>query len=175
MNSTNEINEYLKRLKSGEPCLEQFFYAASGHIKFIAYKYLIDKSFLNDVVMNTFCKIIDNIEGFDENQNGKAWISKIAQNEAYTINNRERKHDHVSLDEISEEIACTSDDSVRVELTADLYKALDKLDERDREIFELRVFEDRTFEYIARKLDMYVGTVYKRYTKSIKIINKDIL
>lgn len=175
MNSTNEINEYLIRLKNGEKCLDDFFCAASGYIKIIAYKYLIDKSFVNDVVTTTFFKIFDNIQTFDELQNGKAWVSKIAQNEAYTINNRERKHCHASLDEVSEEIACTTDDSNSLEFVAALQNALNKLEETDREIVELRVFEDLTYEEIAQKLNMYVGTVYKRFKRSVEEINDEIL
>lgn len=175
MKSTNEINEYLKRIKDGERCLEKFFDALSGHIRFIAYNYLVNKSFVDDVVNSTFCKILDNINKFDERLNGKAWVSKIAQNEAYAINNRERKHNHVSLEEISEEVVCTTDDSSRLEFVASLHNALSKLDERDRQIVELRIFEDMTFEEIANKFNMYVGTVYKRFKRSVKQINKDIL
>lgn len=85
MNSTNEINKHLKRLKSGESCPEELFYVASGNVRFVAYHYLVNKSFVNDVVNSTFFKIFNNIQTFDESQSGKAWISKIAQNEAYTI------------------------------------------------------------------------------------------
>ena len=175
MSSTNEINEYLKRLKNGDKCLDDFFYAVSGHIKFIAYKYLTDKSFISDVVMNTFCKILDYIQGFDEQQNGKAWISKIAQNEAYSINKRESKHRHASLDEVSEELVCTTDASISLDFAAGLQNALNELDEIDREIVEYRIFEDLTFEEIAQRLNMYVGTVYKRFKRSVKKINNDIL
>ena len=175
MSSTNEINEYLKRLKRGERCLEEFFRASSGHIKFVAYNYLVNKSFVDDVVNSTFLKVLDNIQKFDELQSGKAWISKIAQNEAYTINNRERKHSHMSLDEVNDEIACTTDDSKRLEFVASLQNAISKLDEKDREIVELLIFEDLTFEEIANKLNMYVGTVHKRFKRSVKKINDDIL
>ena len=175
MDPTNEINEYLKRMKNGEPCLEEFFQTISGYIKFVAYRYLIDKSFVSDVVMNTFCKIVDNIDTFDELQSGKAWISKIAQNEAYTINIRERKHYHVALEEISEEIACTNDGTQSLEFVAALENALTKLDETDRIIVESRIFEDMTFIEIADKLNMYVGTVHKKFTRSVKKINDEIL
>lgn len=175
MSSTKEINEYLKQLKNGEKCLDEFFNATSGYIKFIAYKYLIDKFYLNDVVMNTICKVLDNIQSFDENKNGKAWISKIAQNEAYSINARERRHSHASLDEVSEEVACTTDDSKSLTFVADLQSALSKLDDTDREIVELRIIEDKTFEEIAERLGMHVSTVHKRYKRSLQKINKDIL
>lgn len=175
MNSTNEINEYLIRLKNGERCIDDFFCAASGYIKLVAYKYLVDKSYVNDVVTTTFFRIFDNIQTFDESQSGKAWISKIAQNEAYSINNRERKHSYVPLEEVSEEIACTTDESGTLEFVAALQNAITKLDAIDRQIVELRVYEDMTYEEIAKMLDMYVGTVYKRFKSSVKKINDEIL
>ena len=170
MSSTNEINQYLNRLKNGERCLEKFFCAASGYIRFVAYYYLADKSFVDDVVNSTFYKIFDNIQKFDENQSGKAWISKIAQNEAYTINNRERKHNHTSLDEVSEEVACAADDSKSLEFMAALDNSFSELDEIDKEIMILRLVNDMTFEEIASRLNMYVGTVYKRFQRSAKQI-----
>lgn len=160
MDSTNEITEYLKRMKNGERCLEEFFSAASGYIKFVAYYYLVDKSFLDDVVNSTLFKIFDNIRTFDENQSGKAWISKITQNEAYTINNRERKHNHAALDDINEEVACTTDDSEKLEFMAALNNSLIELDETDKNIVVFRLINDMTFEEIASRLNMYVGTVY---------------
>lgn len=163
------------RLKNGERCLEKFFCAASGYIKFVAYYYLVDKSFVDDVVNSTLYKIFDNIQKFDENQSGKAWISKIAQNEAYSINNRERKHNHAVLDEINEEVACTTDDSKKLEFMSAFEKSLSELDEIDRKIVIFRLINDMTFEEIADRLNMYVGTVYKRFQRSAKKINKDIL
>lgn len=175
MSSTNEIYEYLKRLKNGDRSLEKFYCAASGYIKFVAYHYLVDKSFVDDVVNSTFFKIFDNIQTFDENQSGKAWISKIAQNEAYTINNRERRHNHISLDEISEEVACITDNSKNLDFVSAFEKALSELDAQDREIVVLRFYNDITFAEIANRLNMHVGTVYKKYIRSIKIIYDEIL
>lgn len=175
MSSTNDITEYLKQLKNGDRCLEDFFDAVSGYIKFVAYYYLVDKSFLDDVVNSTFYNIFGSIKTFDESQSGKAWIGKIAQNEAYTINNRERKHNHASLDEITEEVACTADDSKKLEFMAALQNSLCKLDETDRKIVIFRLVDDLTFEEIANRLNMYVGTVYKRFMKCAKQINKEIL
>ena len=175
MSSKKSTNEYLKRLKNGEKCLDDFFGSVSGYVKYVAYKYLVNKSFTDDVVMNTFCKVLDYIQGYDESQNGMAWISKIAQNEAYNINRREFKQNHMPLAEISEEIASTTDDTGSLLFTADLHNAINCLDETDRRIVEFRVFYDMTYEEIAQELNMYVGTVHKRYTKSIKKIKDEIL
>lgn len=175
MSSQKTTNEYLKRLKNGEKCLDEFFNSVSGYVRYVAYKYLADKSFVDDVVMSTFCKVLNNVQYYDERQNGKAWLSKIAQNEAYVINNREFKQRHLPLAEISEETACATDETESHIFTADLYNAINRLDGTDRRIVELRLLEEFTFEEIAHALNMYVGTVYKRYTKCIKKINQEIL
>ena len=80
MSSDKEIDKYLKSLKRGKPCLTEFFNAYSGRIKLIAHMYLVDRSFVDDVVMNTFCSILNGIQTYDENNNGMAWVCKIAQN-----------------------------------------------------------------------------------------------
>ena len=165
----------MKRLKKDRRYIEKFYNAASGYIKFVAYFYLVDKSFVDDVVNSTFYKIFDNIREFDEKQSGKAWISKIAQHEAYSINDRERKHYHASLDEVNEEIACIADDSAQLEFVAALHTEIDGLDKIDGEIVRMRIIEDMTYEEIADRLNMYVGTVYKRYKRSLQKINKEIL
>lgn len=175
MSSKKSTNEYLKRLKNGEKCLDGFFNTVSGYVKYVAYKYLVDKSFVDDVVISTFCKVLDNIQDYDELQNGKAWISKIAQNEAYNINKRELKQYHMPLVEISEEIAATTDDADSRVFIADLHDAISRLDGIDRRIVELRLIEEYKFEEIAQELNMYVGTVHKRYTKCIKNIKEEIL
>lgn len=164
----------MKRLKSGEGCIEKFCDAAQGYIRFVAYYYLVDKSFVDDVVNSTYFKIFAGIGSFDESQGGKAWISKIAQNEAYTINNRERKHNHSPLDDINEEVACASDDSTKLEFLAALDNSLSELNEIDKNIVVCRLINDMTFEEIARRLNMCVGTVHKRFKKSAQKILHDI-
>lgn len=174
MDSQREINEYLIRLKNGEKCIDGFFNAVSGYIRYVAYRYLVDKSFVNDVVTNTFIKIIEYIHTFKDQQNGMSWIYKIAQNESYAINNRERKHAHVSLEEIMDEVACTVDLTEQLRFSESLDRALSKLPEKDRKMVEMRIFEGLTYQEIADSFGMYVGTAYKQIQTAIKIIWKDI-
>lgn len=174
MSSKDDIYEYLKRLKNGERCLDEFFYAVSGFMRYIAYKYLVDKSFAHDVVTNAFYKVIDNIGKFDDSHNGMAWICKITQNEAYAINNRERRYAYVSLDDVKEEVACTVDETENLEFSAALDKALSKLPEQDRKMVEMRVVFSMTYQEIATTFGMHVSTAYKRVQSALKIVRKDL-
>ena len=174
MSSQRKINEYLKGLKNDEKYLVEFYNAIGGYLRFIAYRYLVDKSFVDDVVSCAFFKIFDNIQTFDENQNGMSWIYKITQNEAYAMNNRERRHAHISLDDIMDEVVCTVDHSEQSRFAEALNKAMDKLPETDSKIFEMRYIQGLTYPEISKALGMYVGTIYKRYRAALKIIWKDI-
>lgn len=174
MKSKDEINQYLKRIKNGEKCITKFFNAISGHLKFVAFENLVDSSFVKDVVSIAFDRILTNIAQFDESQNGKAWISKITQNEAYRINNSERRQEHVSLDAVSGESACVADNSDYLILMYDLNKELDKLDKDTRKMVVMRLY-DYTYAEIAQELNMHVGTVYKKCNSAFKKIQKEIL
>lgn len=171
----NDINKYLKRMKNGQGGLEELFKAVSGRVRYIAYKYLTDKSLAGDVVMNTFEKIIKNIDSFDETQSGSAWIGKIAQNEAYALNLAEAKHEHEQLDDISDTVACTADNQSSPEFTLDFYNALKRIDPTDAQIIECRIIYGDTFQQIADATGMPVGSVFRRYHQALKKITKEIL
>ncbi len=155
--------------------MEEFVNTFTGKIRYIAYTYLVDKSYIDDVVMNTFCCIFNSIEHYKESEGGMAWVCKIAQNEAYKINNRERKHTHVSLDAVNDEVASVSDFTATSEFMAGLEMAVNKLPEIERKIVLMRLTDGLTYPEIAERLNMYVGTVYKFYQRALKQITKDIL
>lgn len=174
MSADQTVDKYLRRLKNGEQCMDDFFNAYSGKIKLIARWYLVDKSFAGDVVTDTFSRVFESIQTYNGGDSGLAWICKIAQNEAYKINNRERKHTYVPLEDITEEVASVTDFTETSELMADVEEAINKLPETDKQIVVMRLIDCLTYTEIAQRLKMYVGTVFKRYNRAIKEISKNI-
>ena len=158
MKTTREnINKYLSRLKNGEDCLVEFINYSRGYIKYIAYKYLADKSFIEDVVYSVYNKILHNIQLFDKSKNGLAWIVKITQNEAYSINNTETIHKrntesknidgHVEFDEDQRLLSFTVE------------RAMNKLEDSEREIVEYNIFMGMTVREIAKITNIPKSTV----------------
>ncbi len=168
-----EIQKYLVRLKNGEDCFEKFYMLASAYVQYIAYKYLVDKSFTDDVVINTFSRVSKSIESFDENKNGYAWICKIAQNEAYKINSREMREE-LPLDSLE----YFSDDANEIEDQIhdkfNVERSIAELDETDMKIIELRIYKLMSFKEIAKELDMPIATIYYRLTASYKTIKEKL-
>ena len=161
------INDYLERIKNGDKCFDEFFKRISWCVEYIAKKYLADKSFVDDVVINTFDRIAKNIGSFDANGNGYAWICKIAQNESFNINRRENRPE-VTLTSLEQ--AAAKQSGVSPEESYDLVRAVDELDESDRRLFDGRFLLGKGVAEIADELRVSVGTVTNRLNRIYKTL-----
>lgn len=169
MKTTREnINKYLSKLKNGEDCLVEFIDYSRGYIKYIAYKYLTDKSLTDDVIYSVYNKILHNIQAFDNSKNGLAWIVKIAQNEAYSVNNSE-------INQKGEIITCKANtqaefDEDQILLSFTIERAMSKLEDFERELVEYNVFMGLTVREIAKITNIPKSTVaYKLKQAFIKL------
>ena len=89
----------------------------------------------------------------------KDWLATIVRNEAF------RQHARVRPDPVDtyERWEGAEDDQIISTVErADLHAALNRLDERDRQLIQLRYNEDLTQEAIARRLGVPDGTVKVR-------------
>lgn len=169
MKTTREnINKYLSRLKKGEDCLVEFIDYSRGYIKYIAYKYLADKSLTEDVIYSVYNKILHNIQTFDNSKNGLAWIVKITQNEAYSVNNSE-------INQKGEIITCKAKEQAEYDenqrlLSFTVERAMSRLEDFERELVEYNVFMGLTVREIAKITNIPKSTVaYKLKKAFIKL------
>ncbi len=167
MKTTREnINKYLTRLKNGENCLVEFIDYSRGYIKYIAFKYLIDKSLTEDVIYSVYDKILNNIQAFDKDKNGMAWIAKITQNEAYFVNNTEKNQkSDINEQDIKEPIEFDEDQRL---LSYTVERAMGKLDKLEREIVEYNIFMGLTVREIAKITNMPKSTVAYKLKQALK-------
>lgn len=167
----DNINKYLGRLQNGEDCLEAFIDYSFGYLKYIAYKYLKDKSLVEDVVFLSYAKIIDALQIFDKTQNGLAWIVKITQNEAYKLNRDETFWD-VSLEEYKDMLTYNSHEETACVNTYDLERAMSHLSERERTVVEYKVFMGMTVREIAKLMELPKSTVFRLNKQALKTLEK---
>lgn len=86
---TVKINKYLSKIKKGYITLDVLrglYDLTFNHLKIVASVYLCNKDFANDVVAETFQKISDNIDSYDEHQDGYIWLCKMTQKIANSYN-----------------------------------------------------------------------------------------
>lgn len=166
------VNKYLRRLKDGDDCFDEFFNRTSCYIEFIARKYLYDKSHAGDVIIETYTTVWRNLSKFDENRNGYALICKIAKNAALKCNERERYHVDESAAAVDAGTKIEYGPSNDTEEIIDLYAAIQSLPEQDRGIVEARFIYDKKLQEIADEFGVTVGTVHNRLIKCVKILKK---
>lgn len=172
MRTTREqINRFLSSLKNGEDCLKQFIDYSRGYLQYIAYKYLIDKSLVEDVIFLAYDKIIQAVPSFDDTKNGLAWIVKITQNEAYKLNRDETVKD-VALEDYKATLASSSQSDAQSINKYDVEKALARLDEQERAIIEYKVYMGMTVREIAKQMNIPKSTVAYTLKQALKKLEK---
>lgn len=168
MDKRKTANRYLKKLKEDKTVFDDFFRCFYGYIKTVAYYHLIDKNYVNDVVQQTFEAVLAHIQEFDDRMSGYAWMVQIAFNAARTFNKKEKYYDRSDTEEnVVEDVYYEDSDG-----DYNVAKALATLEENDRKIVVLKVFEDKTFEEISRIVNMHPSTVYLHYRKNLKFLRE---
>lgn len=167
------IDKYLKLLKNGDECFDKLFKISYPYVKYIAYMYVFDKSFTDDVILNAYMSVLRSVQSFDDSKNGYAWLCKITKNEAYKINSRECRPET----ELDESVECLIDDKDFMDnliTKYDIEKAIESLDETDRKIVDMKIYKFMTFEAIAAELNISAATVFYRLNKTLKEIQKNL-
>ena len=134
---------------------------------------VLDHDNANDVIQNCFIKVYRHIGKFEGKSALYTWLYRIATNEALTFAKRKSRHSATSLDD--------QDHPVAIQLQADpffdgdetqlhLQKALGRLPEKQRIVFNLRYFEEMPYQDIANILDTSVGALKASYHHAVKKI-----
>lgn len=149
----------------------EFIDYSRGYIKYIAFKYLTDKSLIDDVIYSTYNKILHNIQSFDKSKNGLAWMAKTAQNEAFAINNAETKQKNISAQNINE-LEVFDEDQRLISFMVE--RAMGMLEEDEREIVEYNIFMGLTIREISKIKGMPKSTVAYKLKQALSRL-KDFL
>lgn len=128
-----------------------------------------------DIVQESFIKAYLALNRFQEGQPFYPWLSKIASNLA--INHIKRSSRQTSLDDVTGQYVDRSPDPLaRLQLKEGDRRFMDAVNELSppyRAVFILRNFEEMSYEDIAARLDISIGTVDSRlYRARRTLVNK---
>ncbi|NRB52955.1 MAG: sigma-70 family RNA polymerase sigma factor [Saprospiraceae bacterium] len=138
-------------------------------------KLVIDHEDANDVIQNCFIKVFRGIQRFQGNSSLYTWLYRIATNESITFLNKKKK---IGTDSIDNEALLLAE-----KLKADVYfdgneiqlalqKALTILPEKQRIVFQLRYFEEMSYQQMSEVLETSVGGLKASYHHAVKKIEK---
>ncbi|MCH5219554.1 MAG: sigma-70 family RNA polymerase sigma factor [Muribaculaceae bacterium] len=131
----------------------------------------------NDLLQNTFIKAWSSLENFRGDAKLSTWLYKIAINESLTFLARERKRNHLSLDDQENVLANTIQADEYFDgdnAQALLRMAIATLPEKQRLVFNMKYFDEMKYEDMSAILGTSVGALKASYHLATKKIEQYI-
>ncbi len=131
----------------------------------------------HDVVQNVFIKVYKGISSFKGDSKLSTWLFRIAYNESVTFLNKRARQLKVTDQELADRMVSNLEADVHFtssEVELALQKALASLPARQKQIFNLRYYDEIKFKDIAEILDLSEGAVKSSYHIAAKKIESHI-
>jgi RNA polymerase sigma-70 factor (ECF subfamily) len=127
----------------------------------------------DDALQNTFVNAWRNISGFRSESSLYTWLYAIATNEALALINRRARNAAVSLDDLGSFFANSIEGTTWFdgdEAQVKLQNAILQLPEKQRIVFNLKYYDDMTYEDMSKVLKTSVGALKASYHHAVKKI-----
>lgn len=129
----------------------------------------------NDVLQNTFMKAWNGLDGFRGDSQVSTWLYRIATNETLTFLANKRMRNVSSIDDVDEGLLSVlrADNYFNGnEIQLKLQQAILTLPEKQRLVFNMKYFDDITYEQMENVLGTSVGALKASYHHAVKKIEK---
>ncbi|QMU31605.1 RNA polymerase sigma factor [Adhaeribacter radiodurans] len=136
-------------------------------------KMVIDHDDADDLTQEVFIKIWKNLPEFRKDAQLYTWIYRIATNECLNFLKSKKRRFFLPITDISEELSQKIDANVGPngdEIQLKLQKALLKLPDKQRLVFNMRYYDELKYEEIAEILGTSVGALKASYHHAVKKI-----
>lgn len=175
-----EDQELLQKLKNEDTrnfAFNQLVRKYQERIYWHIRKMVIDHDDADDLVQDVFIKIYKSISRFREDAQLFTWIYRIATNECLTFLNKKKRRFFLPIGDVEAELnnkLDTSNDLNGDQIQLKLQKALLKLPDKQRLVFNMKYYDDMKYEEIATITDTSVGALKASYHHAVKKI-EDLL
>lgn len=164
-----KINKLIVRISKGdEKALDELFLLTKRMLLLMAKKYLYDESYAEDLVSETYYKIVKYSATFDKNKNGLNWIYKIIHNEAINHNIKDNRINECELNENSDSTNFENEilDKILVQ------NAIQMLTSDEKQIISLRYWEGLDLKEISEKIGKPLTSTYDYLKRILKKLHK---
>ncbi len=147
--------------------------AYQQRVYWLVRKMVIDHDDADDITQEVFIKIHKAIDSFREDSQLFTWIYRIATNECLTFLNKKRKRFFLPIEDIGNELASKLDSSPHLsgdEIQKKLQLAILKLPDKQRLVFNMKYFEEMSYEDMAEVTNTSVGALKASYHHAVKKI-----
>jgi RNA polymerase sigma-70 factor (ECF subfamily) len=155
------INNALKRILFKDTYgIDIIYNTIGGRMLSVAVGIVKNRQIGEDVVQESFIKIIEKIDNFTPNSNGYAWICKIVQNTALN----KLKSEKIRITEDIDEFHNLTNNENSEEISQNnimAKKAMESLDDKQRKMIYYKYYMDMSIREISKKMNISKSTVHK--------------
>jgi RNA polymerase sigma factor (sigma-70 family) len=142
-----------------------------------ARKMVIDHDDASDVTQDTFIKVWNNLDNFRADSQLFTWIYRIATNECLSFLAKKRRRFMLPLGDVEAELSTKLDTSAHLsgdQIQLALQKAVLKLPEKQRLVFNMKYFDDLKYEDISEITGTSVGALKASFHAATKKVEETL-
>jgi RNA polymerase sigma-70 factor (ECF subfamily) len=151
-------------------------------LQYIRRKTVISTEDAEDLLQDIFIKIYLNLRGFDTSMKFSSWAYRIAHNEIISWYRKKKIRPQINFEDYEEENMINffkEDTNIEKEFDQGVLKkhiktAIEKLDEKYKDIIILRFLEEKEYEEISDILQIPLGTVSTLIYRGKKELQKNL-
>lgn len=141
-------------------------------------KMVIDHDDADDLTQEIFIKIHKYIGNFREDSQLFTWIYKIATNECLSFLQRKKRRFFLPIGDVAGELSAKLEANPGLsgdEIQLKLQKALLRLPDKQRLVFNMKYYEDLSYEEMSEITNTSVGALKASYHHAVKKIEEFIV
>ncbi len=171
----------LQRLKNADTrsyAFHQLVHAYSPRLYPLIRRMLISHDDADDALQNVWIKSWNALGSFKAESSIFTWLYRIAVNECLTALAKKKRRNILSLSSVEKELAAKVDADQNMqadEIKARLQKAILKLPEKQRLVFNLRYFDEMPYEQMSAVLGTSVGALKASFHHAMKKVEGNLL
>jgi RNA polymerase sigma-70 factor (ECF subfamily) len=145
---------------------------------FIIRRMVVRHEDADDIVQNVFIKIWQNLGSFREDSKLFTWIYRIAVNESISFLRQNRLHNLFSSDGMEASMLQSLNDDnffTGTEVTKKLHEAILKIPPKQRMVFNMRYFDELSYEEMSEITGTSVGALKASYHLASKKIAEHVI
>jgi len=131
----------------------------------------------DDILQNVFVKIWKNLDSFREDAQLYTWLYRIAMNEALTFLQKQKRHPTVEFEDYKMENQYRTHNNTLTpaDIEKKLEAALSQLPERQKEVFNLRYYDEMTYEEMSELLGLTTGALKASFHHAVQKVEKHLM
>ncbi len=139
---------------------------------------VVDHDDADDVLQEVFLKVWKGIDNFREDARLFTWIYRIASNECLQFLAKKKRRFFLPIHDIKDELMAKAEQSVSLsgnEIDLRLQKAIIRLPDKQRLVFNLKYYDELKFEEISKITGTSVGALKASYHLAVKKIEQYVV